>query len=168
LLRSDPDAADGLLRTAESEASTSWGDVRRILDNLRPPGLDELGLVGALEERGRSLSRPGEFTVTVVANGLPPLPAAVETAAYRIAVEAMSNSARHAHAGSCAVAVKADGMLHVTVEDDGTGLPAQPSPGVGIRSMQARASDVGGQLRLGSADGGGTRVVAELPLPAAP
>jgi two-component system, NarL family, sensor kinase len=168
LLSSDPDAADSLLAKAEFEASRSWGDVRRILDNLRPPGLEELGLVGALEERGRSLSRPGEFAVTVVANGLPPLPVAVETAAYRIAVEAMSNSARHAHAGRCVVAVSADGMLHVIVEDDGTGLPAQPSPGVGIESMQARASDVGGRLRLGSADGGGTRVVAELPLPAAP
>ena len=168
LLRSDPDAADTLLETAASEASTSWRDVRRILDDLRPPGLAELGLVGALEERGRSLSRPGEFTVTVAADGLPPLPTTVETAAYRIAVEAMCNSARHAHARRCAVAVTADGLLHVTVEDDGAGLPTQPIPGVGIESMQARAAEIGGQLRLGLADGGGTRVDADLPMQAIP
>jgi two-component system NarL family sensor kinase len=167
LLHSDPHAADALLSTAESSASTSWGDVRKILDGLRPPGLDELGLVGALEERGRSLTRPGEFAVTVAADGLPPLSAAVETAAYRIAVEAMSNSARHAHARHCTVALSVDGRLHVTVEDDGTGLPAQPSPGVGIQSMRARAADIGGQLRLGPADGGGTRVDADLPATAA-
>ena len=167
LLRSDPDSADTLLQTAETEASTSWRDVRRILDDLRPPGLEELGLVGALEERGRALSRPGEFTVTVAADGLPPLPTAVETAAYRIALEAMSNSARHAHARRCAVAVTADGLLHVTVEDDGAGLPSQPIPGVGIQSMQARAADLGGQLRLGLSDGGGTRIDADLPMQAA-
>lgn len=168
LLRTDPDTADTLLQTAESEASTSWADVRRILDDLRPPGLEELGLVGALEERGRALSRPGEFTVTIAAEGLPPLPTAVETAAYRIAVEAMSNAARHAHARRCAVAVTADGQLHVTVEDDGAGLPTQPIPGVGIQSMQARAADLGGQLRLGPADSGGTRIHADLPIQAAP
>ena len=106
--------------------------------------------------------------MTVAADGLPPLPTAVETAAYRIAVEAMSNSARHAHARRCAVAVRADGLLHVTVEDDGAGLPSQPIPGVGIQSMQARAADLGGHLRLGLADGGGTRVDADLPIQAAP
>jgi hypothetical protein len=92
----------------------------------------ELGLVGALEQRGRSLSRPEEFAVTVVADRLPPLPSAVETAAYRIAVEAMSNSARHACAGQCRVTIAADAMLHVTVEDDGIGLPA-----LGKRILQA-------------------------------
>ena len=152
----------------ETEAGTSWADVRRILDDLRPPGLEELGLVGALEERDRALSRPGEFTVTIAADGLPPLPTAVETAAYRIALEAMSNSARHAHARRCAVAVTADGLLHVTVEDDGAGLPTQPIPGVGIQSMHARAADLGGLVRLGLADGGGTRVVADLPIQAVP
>jgi signal transduction histidine kinase len=64
--------------------------------------------------------------------------------------------------------VTADGSLHVTVEDDGAGLPAQPTPGVGIQSMRARAADMGGRVRLGLADGGGTRVVADLPLQAAP
>jgi signal transduction histidine kinase len=166
LLRSDPDQVDGLLGTAESEASRSSRDVRRILDDLRPPGLDELGLVGALEERGWTLSRPGEFAVTVIAEGLPPLPIAVETAAYRIAVEAMTNSARHARARRCTVELSADGALHLSVEDDGTGLPAQLSHGVGIQSMRARAVDLGGQLRLGPTADGGTRVAADLPLPA--
>lgn len=168
MLRADPPAADTLLRTAESEAGRSWADVRRIVDDLRPPGLDELGLVGALEERGRSLTRPGEFAVTIIATDLPPLPRAIETAAFRVAVEAMTNSARHAHARRCQVAVSADGLLHLTVRDDGIGLSAQPSPGVGVQSMQARVADVGGQLRLGTADGGGTLVAADLPLASTP
>ena len=168
LLGSDSDAADALLSTAASEAGKSWVDVRRMLDGLRPPGLDELGLVGALEERGRALTRPGEFAVTVACDPLPPLSLAVETAAYRIAVEAMSNSARHAHARRCAVALSAGGMLHITVDDDGNGLPVHQAAGVGIESMRARAVDVGGQLRLGAVDGSGTRVVADLPLGTAP
>ena len=86
----------------------------------------------------------------------------------KAAVEAMSNSARHAQARRCAVAVTADGLLHVTVEDDGAGLPTQPLPSVGIESMQARAVDLGGQLRLGLSLGGGTRVVADLPIQAVP
>ena len=106
--------------------------------------------------------------MTVAADGLPPLPTTVETAAYRIAVEAMCNSARHAHARRCAVAVTADGLLHVTVEDDGAGLPIQPIPGVGIESMHSRAAEIGGRLRLGLAVGGGTRVVADLPMQAVP
>jgi signal transduction histidine kinase len=168
MLPSNPGHADALLGTAESEASRSWADVRRILNDLRPPGLHELGLIGALEERGRTLSRPGEFAVTVMADGLPPLPAAVETAAYRIAVEAMTNSARHAQARQCTVTVLADGALHVCVRDDGAGLPGELSPGVGIPSMRARAVELGGQLNLTSAPDGGTRVEASLPLPAAP
>jgi signal transduction histidine kinase len=167
MLRSDPGRVDALLGTAESEASRSWADVRRILNDLRPPGLHELGLVGALEERSQTLSRPGEFAVTVIADGLPPLPATVETAAYRIAVEAMANSARHAQARQCTVMMSADGALHLCVQDDGSGLPGELSPGVGIASMRARAVDLGGQLYLGTMPGGGTRVEANLPLPAA-
>jgi signal transduction histidine kinase len=164
MMRSDPDRADALLATAEVEAGTSWRDVRRILDDLRPPGLDELGLVGALEQRGRSLSRPDEFEVTVHGGGLPPLPPAVETAAYRIAVEAMGNAARHAHAGRCTVTVSADGALHLRVEDDGSGLPPDVGTGVGLQSMRSRTTEVGGRLSVRSGPGGGTTVVADLPL----
>lgn len=164
ILRADAPAADALLAGVASEAARSSRDVRRILDDLRPPGLDELGLLGALEERGRSLSSPGGFTVGVHAQALPPLPAAVETAAYRIAVEAMTNSARHAGADRCEVLLSADGQLHLRVEDDGVGVPIPPAPGVGISSMTSRAADVGGRLRVERRASGGTTVIADLPL----
>src|SRR4029453_9641005 len=115
----------------------------------------ELGLTGALEERGRTLSRPGEFAVNVMTDGLPPLPAAVETAAYRIGVEGMGKAARHARARQCTVTVSADGALHLCVQDDGTGLPDEFSPGVGIPSMRARAAELGGQPNPGIAPDGG-------------
>ncbi|MDP9444011.1 MAG: sensor histidine kinase [Actinomycetota bacterium] len=163
LLHTDQATADQLLERAQSEAATSWADVRRILDDLGPPGLEELGLVGALELRARALTRAGCFYVSVTAPRLPPLPAAIETAAYRIAVEGMTNAARHAGASRCSVCVEAHGLLQITVEDDGHGV-AGTAPGVGIASMQARAAELGGVMSLCSTPGGGTRLAVNLPL----
>jgi signal transduction histidine kinase len=95
---------------------------------------------------------------------LPPLPAAVEVAALRIALEATTNALRHAAAASCTVGLAVeDGRLTVTVDDDGTGLPADPVPGVGLSSMRDRAEEVGGSLEVTGRPGGGTRVRAVLP-----
>ncbi len=163
LLHTDAIAAEQLLTSAQSEADASWGDVRRILDDLRPPGLEELGLVTALEERGRVLSRAGLFDVTVTAPALPPLRPAVETAAYRIAVEGMTNAARHAAARHCSVHVTANDALNLTVQDDGRGFCGSPA-GVGIASMHTRAAELGGELSVDSAPGIGTRLHVRLPL----
>ncbi len=86
-----------LLDEIGTEVESSIADVRRVVDALRPPALDELGLVGALRARAASLAGELEFTVTGP-DQRPPLPAAVETAAYRIAVEALTNAARHSQA----------------------------------------------------------------------
>jgi signal transduction histidine kinase len=157
-------AADELLETVEVESTSAWRVVRSILDDLRPPGLDELGLLGAVEERGRQLSRPGEFSVEVTGATLPPLPPAVEVAAYRIATEAITNAARHSAAEHCHVQLVADRTLRCTVVDDGIGGTGSKPSGLGLSTMADRAAELGGSVSIASTPGGGTRVVAELPL----
>jgi signal transduction histidine kinase len=135
-----------------------------VVDALRPPALDELGLVGALRARTASLAGEVDFTVTGPDQRLA-LPAAVEIAAYRIAVEALTNAARHSQAHRCEVVVEMGASeVHVTVSDDGIGLdPARP-PQVGLWSMRERAAEVGGRCAVTARPGGGTVVRATLPL----
>jgi two-component system, NarL family, sensor kinase len=95
---------------------------------------------------------------------MPDLPAAVEVAAYRIAVEAMTNAVRHAGAQLCRVRLEAATQLTIEVTDDGRGLPSPIRPGTGMESMRERAEELGGDVSIGPRPGGGTRVVARLPL----
>ena len=98
LIRSDPAGADGLLRTLRAETVTAIEDIRRLVYAMRPPALDELGLVPALRQQATGLQTVdgGPLVVTVAAPGdLSQLPAAVEVAAYRIVVEALANICRH-------------------------------------------------------------------------
>jgi len=99
---------------------------------------------------------------------LPPLPAAVEVACYRIAQEALTNVVRHAHAKTCRVRVSVDrdvGVLEVKITDDGAGMPEERVAGVGLSSMRERAEELGGTLEVEPGPEGGTRVLARLPLP---
>ena len=157
-------AARALLGEIDTEVSTSIADVRRVVEALRPPALDELGLLAAIRARADSLQGDLQFEVNGPAERLR-LPAAVETAAYRIAVEAITNAARHSQARRCAVTISPDSdQLAVLVCDDGVGLdPARPAH-VGLRSMQERAAEIGGRCRVRTADSGGTEVLATLPL----
>jgi signal transduction histidine kinase len=103
--------------------------------------------------------------VRVSADGpLPRLGAATEVAAYRIALEAVTNAARHAHARHCSVLLAADGQLRVEVTDDGGGISADDRPGVGLAAMQERATEVGGLCTVSTVAPAGTRVLALLPL----
>jgi two-component system NarL family sensor kinase len=165
MLRSDPEAAAALLGRVVAEAQASTETVRRLLADLRPPGLEELGLVAALEERARQLSRPGEFDVDLrIADPLAPLAPGVEVAAYRIAVEALTNAARHSGGRRCCcLELTTNQLLRLAVTDDGHGLAEDNGDGIGIRTMQERARELGGRLTIGAVDGSGVRVVAELP-----
>ena len=157
-----------LVETLRAETAASVDEVRRIVADLRPPALDQIGLVAALRQHADLLSSrsSGRLHVDVAAAGnLPPLPAAVEVAAYRIALEAMTNTARHSGAHTCQVSVALDGALHLTVRDDGSGLPAS-APGVGLTSMRDRAEELGGTCRVVFTEGGGTCVEAQLPVEA--
>jgi signal transduction histidine kinase len=166
--RALPDDSPGetgdLLTALREEAERAVTDIRRIAYNLRPPVLDEMGLVGAIREHA---TRLGGTIVTVPAP-LPPLPAAVEVAAYRIAVEAMTNASRHAPGAAVEVSLSVNDRLEVQVADAGAGLPPGFRAGVGLRSMRERAAELGGECVLNPRDPHGTVVRARLPLEAVP
>lgn len=171
VLRDDPDTAARQLEALATETRHALDDIRRLVDGLRPPALDELGLVGAIGSQASRLdgsdpSRPAGVAIQVgsAPSPLPDLPAAVEVAAYRIAVEAMTNAVRHAGARACRVHLDAADTLTIEVTDDGRGLPETPSPGTGLESMRERAAEVGGEVSVERRPEGGTRVVARLPL----
>lgn len=160
----DPAGAKELLGGLRAEVGDAVADIRRVVYALRPPQLDQLGLVGAIEERASQLAeRDGGVAFRVEApERLDGLPAAVEVAAFRIAHEALVNAARHAEATSCTVRVASNGALELEVRDDGIGLDGRP--GVGIASMRERAAELGGTCSVESQPGGGTVVRARLPL----
>jgi signal transduction histidine kinase len=168
LVASDAEGAGRVLDEMRGEVRGALADIRRLVDALRPPALDELGLVGALQAQAARLGP--EPVVEIRAGGaLPELPAAVEVAAYRISVEAMTNAARHSGARTCRVLLSeqrngSGRSLEVEVTDDGTGVPDQARPGIGLVSMRERAAEVGGTCTVGPGLTGGTRVIARLPL----
>ncbi len=141
-----------------------------------PPARDQLGLVGAIRESAtryqtnHSNQVTGTSPLRIVVDGpasLPPLPAAVEVAAYRIFQAALTNVVRHARAHCCRVRFALrDGALWAEVIDDGIGLPPVRRSGVGLASMAERAAELGGTCRVEALPEGGTRVSASLPLPA--
>lgn len=167
-LASDPGGTAAALTELKTEVHTSIADVRRLVYDLRPPALDQLGLVAALEEHGAKLGERGALAVTVDAEPLPDLPAAVEVAAYRIATEALANAARHSRAANTEVRIRVDGEgLRIEVTDDGVGLPpssADRGTGLGLTAMSERAAELGGSCSVGPGAGGGTAVVALLPV----
>jgi signal transduction histidine kinase len=163
LIASDPEGAARLLRALRAAATDAIDDVRRLVYELRPPALDEVGLVGALRRHAEQLDT-GTPTVTVRApETLPRLSAAVEVAAYRIAVEALTNAVRHSGATTIDLRVEVDGALALAVEDDGPASAAEWVPGVGLISMRERAAELGGSVEAGPRVGGG-RVAVRLPL----
>jgi signal transduction histidine kinase len=168
LLRSDPDATAELLSQLRAELTSAIAEIRKLVYGLRPPALDELGLVEALRQQAERFTdgrREGSMAVDVEASAeLRDLPAAVEVAAFRIAAEAINNVARHAGAAHCSVKLKAGESLEVEVLDDGVGWQDGAPSGVGLASMRERAEELGGRLVVGAAPGGGSRVLASLPL----
>jgi signal transduction histidine kinase len=173
LVRIDPGEAEALLQTLTYQAQAAVVDIRRLVHALRPPALDDLGLVMAIratiQHFGFDHARPaGRGHATTVAVEAPEpflaLPAAVEVAAYRIVQEALTNVARHAGATRCAVRFAVTDALHVVVEDDGCGLPEGVQVGVGLVSMRERARELGGDCLVERRPEGGTVVRAWLPL----
>ena len=154
-----------LVTELKTQVQDALADIRRIAYDLRPPALDELGLVGALKAHIISHNRVQGLQITLEApDDPPPLPAAVEVAAYRIALEAMTNVSRHAGARHCSVRLSLPDDLYLEVTDDGRGLPASTRSGVGLTSMRERAEELGGICRTETLPHGGTGVRARLPL----
>jgi two-component system, NarL family, sensor kinase len=183
VLARDPESARRLLHELRGEVHGAITDLRGVVHALRPPALDDLGLVAALREQARARTVGGLVVDFVAPDVLPPLPAAVEVAAFRIVQEALANVVRHAAARRCRVVLSVDEALTVVVDDDGVGVAVGPpaaapragaapaarsaawgSAGVGLSSMQERAVELGGEFRVVARSGGGTRLVARLPL----
>jgi signal transduction histidine kinase len=174
LLSDDPPAAVEHVKLLKGQTQQMVADIRRLVYELRPPALDELGLLEALRAHIAQMSGTnGRLRISIEASPepLPPLPAAIEVAAYRIALEGVTNVIRHAQARACCIrfVISEDeplSRLVLTVTDDGLALPAKFQSGVGLTSMRERAEELGGTCEVGSNDGGGTRVTAALPFAA--
>jgi signal transduction histidine kinase len=160
-LGDDPAEADALLERLRADTTAAIGEVRRIVEGLRPPALDELGLLGAVRQHASTLHADGgePLRVTISApEALPDLPAMAEVTAYRIVVEALTNVARHAAATRADVEIGVAGSdLRLSVRDDGLG--GDWRPGVGMSSMRERAEQAGGTFAAGAG-----RVDAVIPL----
>jgi signal transduction histidine kinase len=168
LARADVDRAAGLLAAARGQLEGGAAEIRRLVSGLRPPSLDDLGLVDALRTTGPAAS--GELAVAFTVDGdLAQLPAAVEVAAYRIVQEALTNVVRHAGVRTADVRLRvADGELELEVTDAGCGIPAQRRAGVGTASMRERAEELGGACEMSAGPGSGTVVRCRLPFAGAP
>jgi signal transduction histidine kinase len=181
LLAEQPERTDRLLAEIETDIEGTLADVRRIVYDLRPAELDQRGLAGALRayteavERGEIGDTHPSLTIHVeIPDPLPPLPAAVEVAAYHIAREALTNIVRHAQAQHCTLHLVVDGgkndRLHLTIQDDGLGFSGGEHGGVGVPagvgliSMRERAAELGGVCTIQAGPGAGTHITAVLPL----
>jgi two-component system NarL family sensor kinase len=175
VMHTDPQQADQLVNHLEQELQAAIGEVRRLFETLRPPALDQLGLVPAVREHIDILATrmrtdedsPQQVSFELDDSGdLVSLPAIVEVAAYRIVCEALTNVARHSGARTCTVTLKRDKGLRVEVIDDGVGITRRPSRGrgLGLGSMRERAAELGGTFVIDAPKAGGTRVVAWLPI----
>jgi two-component system sensor histidine kinase UhpB len=140
--------------------------VRKLAGKLRPGILDRLGLESAIGQEVRVFRRRTGIDCTFVVGDLPSLGGEVATALYRIALEALTNVARHAQAQHVVVTLRAEGAAVVlSVEDDGRGMSSGGCDGtpLGIIGMRERATRVGGELRVGPRPAGGTAVIATVP-----
>jgi two-component system, NarL family, sensor kinase len=170
LVTSDPDRSVELIGVLRDQTSGALTDIRRLVYDLRPPALDSLGLIGALQEYAMLLTRRADGTplaITVRAGSpLPDLPAAVEVAAYRIVAEALTNVTRHSSASSASATLAVDGSaLVIAVRDDGLNVGGAWQPGVGLTSIQERAAELGGQCTIHT-DRTGGYIDVRLPVPA--
>jgi two-component system NarL family sensor kinase len=184
LVRRKPEDAEVLLSRLTEQTQDTVMDVRRLVYGLRPPALDDLGLVAAIRQQAEShgfvaheafsgatgdgVSGETGLVFSLEAPGnMPTLPAAVEVACYRIAQEAITNVARHAYAKTCRVRLSVDrgaSVLELEITDDGAGIPGDRVAGVGLSSMRERAEELGGTCKVEPGPQGGTRVLARLSL----
>lgn len=167
LIENNPETAATILADLENSIAASLADIRRLVYNLRPPALDQLGLGAAVRDfveqyRVSDHASDGPMFTIHIPEPLPDLPAAVEVAAYRIVQEASNNIVRHAQARHATIDVQVNGALDITVSDDGRGLPEQVQYGVGLNSMRERAEELGGYCTVGNRMGGGHTFTREF------
>ncbi|MGB5757873.1 MAG: ATP-binding protein, partial [Acidimicrobiales bacterium] len=151
------------LNDARAANTQAINDLRGLVYGLRPPALDELGLIGALRAHADSIARSANTEIVLEAGELPPLPAAAEVATYRVVTEAINNAIRHGHAQRCHIEIRVDrDSLILEVCDNGHSTNPW-EPGVGLNTMRERIAELGGHLTAGPNHCGAT-VRAVVPL----
>jgi signal transduction histidine kinase len=161
----EPGEIRNRLESINALASKSLDVIRNIALLLRPSMLDDFGLIPALRWQAREVAKRSGLRIEVLANELDDLPEEHNTCIYRIVQEALNNCARHARARHATIHVaKENGMLVVTVEDDGAGFATGETRGLGLIGMEERVRRLGGVLSIASRLGQGTIVRAEFPL----
>ena len=153
-----------MLESLQEQAHEAILDVRHLVYDLRPPALDDLGLIGALKQSADRYET-GHLKFSFDVKNMPAeLPAAVEIAIFRIVQEAMTNVVRHAQARHCIVRLTCiEDDLVIEIEDDGCGLPENYVTGIGLQTMHERATELNGETLIDSLNDG-TRVQTILPL----
>lgn len=156
------------LDDAHALALRAVQDTRDVMADLRPPALDEFGLLPALRIHVQHFAeRSGIAAAVSGRDPAPPIEGIAQTALFRIAQEALANVAKHARAKRVEVSLGAFGAgIELRVADDGVGFdPAalKPAPTWGLRTMRERAEAVGATLRVESRPGQGTSVVVQVP-----
>jgi two-component system NarL family sensor kinase len=164
-LRADTCAADAHLAQARDANSQALHDIRRLVYGLRPPAIDNLGLIDAIRAETDRLAVDSATVTIHTVDDVPPLPAAIEVATFRTVVEAVSNALRHGHARHCHVTIGVrDGAVEVDVADDGTSVGPWVA-GVGLHSMREQAEQLNGTFHADPDNDRGGRVTARFPLP---
>jgi signal transduction histidine kinase len=149
----------------QGDLRTAIAGIRQLVYNLRPPALDELGLIFALDELCRQYEG-SSIKVSLEASEIDfPLHAAIEVAAYRIVQEAVTNARKHSKGTHCKVALGIeDSLLRITIRDNGVGLPDNRNNGIGLHSMRERAEEVDGQFLIKNNSDKGMTIEVRLPL----
>jgi len=166
--REELEEAVELLGELKTQTQETVQNIRHIVHTLRPPSLDVLGLIPALQAHFGQVATPRtpniQMATTPHSSDFPRLSAAVEVAAYRIVLEAVTNVIHHAHAELCEVSLMLDnGILKIEIKDNGLGLPKTRTHGIGLDSMRERAEELNGRFELSSSSQG-TCVCAEIPI----
>jgi len=171
LLGDVPPESRAPLREAIALADTTMERIRQLAHDLRPPALDTAGLNATLEDLCRDFSRRTRLPVGYRGTEVPNLGESVSVCFYRVLQEALTNVARHAQASRAQVTLARDERgVSLVVEDDGRGFKTDPHghppderEGLGVLGMQERLSLAGGELRIRSTPGKGTRLIARVP-----
>jgi signal transduction histidine kinase len=165
VIRPQPEKAEKLVDEIIQQSQQTVSEIRRLVHGLRPPVLDQLGLVEAVRDLTRHQGGEMAYDIKAPPDGLPQLAPAVEVNAYRIVLEALNNVNKHANASHCFVGFAIEpNVLALQIRDDGVGLPSDYRAGIGLRSMRSRAEEIGGQLTFEAAASHGTCIIARLPL----
>jgi signal transduction histidine kinase len=164
MVAQNAEKAAALLTDVESGIHDTLANVRELVYGLRPPMLDQLGLLGALADFAKQ--QDGRVTIRLdLPTALPRVSAAVEVAIFRIVQTALDNVTKHAQATCCDVQLRVDAQsTTLTITDDGIGIGDLHLPGVGLTSMQERAEELGGTFRVLPVQPHGTQIQVTVPL----